>query len=77
MSILILVRHGQSIYNLENRFTGTIDISLTPLGEEEAKETGEKLIGYTFDMAYTSILIRAQESLRIILEVIRQTKITD
>ena len=75
MSILILVRHGQSIYNLENRFTGTIDISLTPLGEEEAKETGEKLKGYTFDMAYTSLLIRAQESLRIILEVIRQTKI--
>ena len=75
MSILILVRHGQSVYNLENRFTGTLDIGLTPLGEEEAKQTGEKLKSYSFDVAYTSMLIRAQESLRIILEIIGQTEI--
>lgn len=75
MSILVLVRHGQSVYNLENRFTGSVDIGLTSLGEEEAKQTGEKLMGYTFDKAYTSMLIRAQESLRIILEVIGQTNI--
>jgi 2,3-bisphosphoglycerate-dependent phosphoglycerate mutase len=75
MPILIVVRHGQSVYNLENRFTGTIDIGLTLLGEEEAKLTGEKLKDYKFDLAYTSMLIRAQESLHIILEVIGQTKI--
>lgn len=75
MSILIVVRHGQSVYNLENRFTGNIDIGLTPLGEDESRQTGEKLKGIPFDMAYTSMLIRAQESLRIILEVIGQTKI--
>jgi 2,3-bisphosphoglycerate-dependent phosphoglycerate mutase len=75
MSILILVRHGQSVYNFENRFTGTVDIGLTPLGEDEAKQTGEKLKEYSFDRAYTSMLIRAQESLRIILEVLMQTNI--
>ena len=75
MSILILVRHGQSVYNLENRFTGNLDIRLTSLGEEEARHAGELLKGYTFDMAYTSMLLRAQESLRIILEVIGQTEI--
>lgn len=75
MSILVIVRHGQSIYNLENRFTGTIDIALTALGEEEAKQTGEKLNSYSFDIAYTSMLIRAQESLRIILEIIGQSTI--
>ena len=75
MSILIIVRHGQSVYNLENRFTGTIDIDLTPLGEEEARRAGEKLKDYKFEMAYTSMLIRAQKSLRIILEVLGQTEI--
>lgn len=75
MSTLVVVRHGQSIYNLENRFTGTLDIGLTPLGEEEARQTGEKLKDYLFDIAFTSMLIRAQESLRIILEVIGQTAI--
>lgn len=73
MSLLVLVRHGQSVYNEENRFTGSIDIGLTPLGEEEARLTGVKLKGYLFDIAYTSMLIRATESLRIILEVLNQT----
>ncbi|MEO8254517.1 MAG: 2,3-bisphosphoglycerate-dependent phosphoglycerate mutase [Flavobacterium sp.] len=75
MSILIIVRHGQSIYNLDNRFTGNVDIGLTALGEEQARNTGEKLKAYQFDLAYTSMLIRAQESLRIILEVLKQTAI--
>jgi 2,3-bisphosphoglycerate-dependent phosphoglycerate mutase len=75
MSTLILVRHGQSIYNLENRFTGSLDVALTQLGEQEAQKAGRKLLHFKFDFAYTSTLKRAQESLRIILEVIRQTKI--
>ena len=75
MSILIVVRHGQSVYNLENRFTGTIDIDLTPLGEQESRQAGEKLKDYKFDMAYTSMLLRAQKSLQIILEVVGQTAI--
>lgn len=75
MSILILVRHGQSVYNLENRFTGNLDICLTPLGEKEARQTGKLLKGYIFDMAYTSMLVRAKKSLKIILEVTGQTNI--
>lgn len=75
MSILILVRHGQSVFNLENRFTGNLDIPLTRLGEQEAKNAGEKLIHYKFDFAYTSTLVRAQESLNIILKEIHQTDI--
>jgi 2,3-bisphosphoglycerate-dependent phosphoglycerate mutase len=72
---LILVRHGQSQWNLENRFTGWIDIPLSPVGEREAREAGEKLKGYKFDRAFTSALTRAQETLRIILETIDQTDI--
>jgi 2,3-bisphosphoglycerate-dependent phosphoglycerate mutase len=59
MSILILVRHGQSIYNLENRFTGNLDVGLTKLGEQEARNAGEKLLNLNFDLAYTSLLLRA------------------
>jgi len=75
MGILVIVRHGQSVYNLENRFTGTVDVALTVLGRVEAKQAGIKLKGYTFKIAYTSMLIRAQESLRIILAEIGQPKI--
>ncbi|KQB42590.1 2,3-bisphosphoglycerate-dependent phosphoglycerate mutase [Flavobacterium aquidurense] len=67
MAQLIFVRHGQSLYNLENRFTGIVDIPLTELGKEQAKLAGEKLKGHVFDIAYTSMLIRAQETLEIIL----------
>ncbi|OXG07012.1 2,3-bisphosphoglycerate-dependent phosphoglycerate mutase [Flavobacterium araucananum] len=73
MALLIFVRHGQSVYNLENRFTGILDIPLTDLGKEQAKLAGQKLIGYVFDIAYTSMLIRAQESLRIILNEMKVT----
>lgn len=75
MSTLVLVRHGQSVYNLENRFTGSLDIGLTPLGEEQARQAGIRLKGCRFDVAFTSLLARAQESLRIILEVLEETGI--
>ena len=68
MSTLALVRHGQSLWNLENRFTGWVDVPLTPTGEEEARRAGERLRGVHFDVAYTSALTRAQETLRIIME---------
>lgn len=73
MALLILVRHGQSLYNLENRFTGTLDIPLTDLGKEQAKLAGQKLIGYLFNIAYTSMLSRAQQSLQIILKEMKLT----
>ena len=69
MATLALVRHGQSLWNLENRFTGWVDVPLTPKGEEEAAKAGERLRGHHFDVAYTSSLSRAQETLRIIMEV--------
>lgn len=75
MAILILVRHGQSTYNLQNRFTGNLDVPLTQLGEAEARLAGRKLKKYPFDFAYTSMLVRAWETLRIVLEEIKQTSI--
>jgi 2,3-bisphosphoglycerate-dependent phosphoglycerate mutase len=72
MAFLTLVRHGQSLYNLENRFTGSLDVGLTERGEEEARQAGRKLKGYQYQAAYTSMLKRAQESLRIILKEIAQ-----
>jgi 2,3-bisphosphoglycerate-dependent phosphoglycerate mutase len=68
MPSLALVRHGQSLWNLENRFTGWVDVPLTALGEEEARRGGERLRDLSFDVAYTSALVRAQETLRIIQE---------
>lgn len=68
MPTLVLVRHGQSIWNLENRFTGWVDVPLTDLGRAEAKACGEQLRGMNFDVAYTSNLTRAQSTLAIILE---------
>ncbi|MDQ2985676.1 MAG: 2,3-bisphosphoglycerate-dependent phosphoglycerate mutase [Armatimonadota bacterium] len=68
MPILALVRHGQSIWNLEDRFTGWIDVPLTEKGEEEARHAGELLKDYRFDVAYTSALSRAQDTLAIIME---------
>lgn len=67
---LVLVRHGQSIWNLENRFTGWTDVGLTEQGVAEAHEAGRLLRedGYTFDVAYTSVLRRAIKTLWIVLE---------
>ena len=75
MSKLVLIRHGESQWNLENRFTGWVDVPLSPKGIEEAKAAGEKLAGFTFDRAFSSVLARANETLRIVLEVIGQTTI--
>jgi 2,3-bisphosphoglycerate-dependent phosphoglycerate mutase len=67
---LVLVRHGQSTWNLENRFTGWTDVGLTDLGREEAHEAGKLLRegGNVFDVAYTSVLRRAIQTLWIVLE---------
>jgi len=67
MSNLIIVRHGQSEYNLENRFTGSTDIELTAEGETEAKKAGSLIKNYPLDQAYTSVLKRAIHTLAIIL----------
>lgn len=68
MAKLILVRHGQSLWNLEDRFTGWVDVPLTPLGREEAQRAGRKLAGVEINVAYTSGLTRAQDTLKIITE---------
>ena len=67
---LVLIRHGESTWNLENRFTGWTDVDLTPTGVEQAKQAGRllKAEGYDFDIAYTSVLTRAIRSLHLVLE---------
>ena len=67
---MLLIRHGQSTWNLENRFTGWTDVGLTAQGENEAHEAGKLLRegGYTFDLAYTSVLRRAVKTLWIVME---------
>lgn len=72
MPLLALVRHGQSLWNHENRFTGFVDVPLTEKGREEARLAARALQGITFDVAYTSALTRAQETLAIILEALGQ-----
>ena len=71
----ILIRHGESQWNLENRFTGWVDVPLSPKGEQEAKTAGEKLKSYKFDKAFTSVLKRANDTLRFILQASNQTNI--
>src|SRR5579871_2750026 len=66
MSTLVLVRHGQSQWNLDNKFTGWVDVPLTPKGEEEAHRAGKNLKGMKFDIAFTSDLQRAQKTLGVI-----------
>ncbi|MCI0706612.1 MAG: 2,3-bisphosphoglycerate-dependent phosphoglycerate mutase [Ignavibacteriae bacterium] len=75
MPNLVLVRHGESQWNLENRFTGWVDVPLSPKGEQEARQAGEKLKSYTFDKAYTSVLKRANDTLKIILKASGQSGI--
>jgi 2,3-bisphosphoglycerate-dependent phosphoglycerate mutase len=67
---LVLLRHGESTWNRENRFTGWTDVDLSDKGRQEAKEAGEVLraSGYTFDVAYTSVLKRAIRTLWIVLD---------
>ena len=68
MPNLILVRHGESQWNLENRFTGWVDVPLTPRGEGEARIAGEHLRNLTIDKVYTSVLQRAINTSKIALE---------
>ena len=65
MKQLVLIRHGESLWNLENRFTGWVDVDLTPTGIQQAINAGESLkaAGYDFDIAYTSVLKRAIRTL--------------
>ncbi len=65
MHKLVLIRHGESTWNLENRFTGWTDVDLTPTGVDQAKNAGRllKAEGYEFDLAYTSVLKRATRTL--------------
>jgi 2,3-bisphosphoglycerate-dependent phosphoglycerate mutase len=70
MPRLVLIRHGQSAWNLENRFTGWWDVGLTELGEEEARQAGEQLSqrGFDFDLCFTSVQTRAIKTLHLALE---------
>lgn len=72
MASLVIVRHGQSVYNQQNRFTGTIDVALSDLGRAEAQSAAEKLKQHDlqFRNAFVSTLKRAKETLQIILDVI-------
>ena len=74
---LVLVRHGQSIWNLENKFTGWTDVELSSNGVNEAIEAGKVLKekGFTFDLAYTSVLKRAEDTLTYILKEMNEEDI--
>ncbi|MBI3322707.1 MAG: 2,3-bisphosphoglycerate-dependent phosphoglycerate mutase [Candidatus Omnitrophica bacterium] len=74
MPTLVLVRHGQSQWNLENRFTGWVDVPLTDNGRAEAREAGRLIagLGVRFDLCFTSVLSRAIETLSIMLKELKQ-----
>jgi 2,3-bisphosphoglycerate-dependent phosphoglycerate mutase len=74
MKTLVLLRHGQSVWNQENRFTGWVDVPLSSLGVEEAQRAGRALRArrHEFDVAYTSLLKRAIKTLWIVLEELDQ-----
>jgi len=76
MSFLILVRHGQSVWNLENKFTGWVDVDLSEKGKSEAKKAGEmiKLENIKINFYYSSLQIRANRTLEIIQEIINDEK---
>ena len=76
--LLVLVRHGQSDWNLKNLFTGWRDVGLTEKGVAEARAAGKKLEaqGLHFDVAFTSVLSRAQRTLDLVLEEMGETNIT-
>lgn len=68
MTTLVLIRHGQSLWNAENKFTGWTDIGLSEKGIEEAEDAGKKLENVPFDVVHTSALIRAQKTAEIIIK---------
>ncbi len=73
MSVLVMVRHGQSLWNLENRFTGSVDVPLTEKGGLEAKQAGDLLDDYAFDVAYCSFLTRAVVTLETMMQTMDAT----
>ena len=75
MATLALIRHGQSLWNLENRFTGWVDVPLTDKGREEARRAASLIKDLKFDVAYTSALTRAQDTLAIIVAETGWTKL--
>jgi 2,3-bisphosphoglycerate-dependent phosphoglycerate mutase len=75
MAYLILIRHGESQWNLENRFTGWVDVELSPKGVKEAETAGIKLKDYKIDKAYTSILKRAMNTYEIAMKSAGKTGI--
>lgn len=75
MGHFVLLRHGQSQWNLENRFTGWIDVPLSTKGGEEALAAAQQLSRYRLDRAFTSKLVRATDTLRIVLAAIGQGRI--
>ena len=64
---MVLLRHGQSVWNAENKFTGWTDVDLSPKGEKEAELAGKKLSEIKFDVVHTSELIRAQRTAKIVI----------
>jgi 2,3-bisphosphoglycerate-dependent phosphoglycerate mutase len=75
MAQLLIFRHGQSVWNLENKFTGWVDVELSPKGIEEAKQAGFKIQNLHFDYAYSSSLLRAQNTLIIALNTANHSEI--
>jgi len=67
LALMVLLRHGQSIWNAENKFTGWTNVDLSKKGEEEANSAGEKLAEIKFDIIHTSELIRAQRTAEIVM----------
>jgi 2,3-bisphosphoglycerate-dependent phosphoglycerate mutase len=78
MSYLILVRHGQSVWNLENRFTGWVDVDLSEKGKSEAKKSAELINKENFiiDLYFSSVQLRAKNTLKIIQEELKDSKLT-
>ncbi len=75
MPKLVLLRHGESQWNLENKFTGWVDVPLSSKGEKEAHEAGRKLKSIPFNCAYTSLLKRAIDTLNIAMKEAEQTNL--
>ncbi len=75
MALLVMLRHGLSVWNRENRFTGWTDVPLSEEGIQQTKEAAKLLNSYRFDMAYTSVLQRAIHTLDILLNEINHPKI--
>ena len=78
MSNLILIRHGQSVWNLQNRFTGWVDVGLTKNGELEAKKAGNliKELSIEIDLFYSSIQLRAKKTLKLIQQILESKKLS-